>query len=215
MIFGKIDYLNLLPFYIFLEKSLSSSAFKKRLEYWRGVPSEINRKFHSRKVDFAFISSVTSANSKCSNLGIIARNEVLSVLVLPKENLKDSASQTSNRLAQILKIDGEVIIGDRALNHFFKNGTGVDLAKEWNKKFNLPFVFAKLCFHKNVKFIKNLERKFKKERVFIPHYRLKRVAKKLDISIENIQLYLSKIDYKCEYKTEKSLKKFIKLSGGL
>ena len=205
MIFGKIDYLNLLPFYIFLQKRVPKiSIFRK------GVPSNINKAFHSRKVDLAFISSVTSKKSQCSDLGIIARDEVLSVLILSGKFKKDSASETSNRLAEILEIKGEVVIGDKALSLYFNSSqTVIDLALEWKKKYNLPFVFAKLCFHKNNSFIRRLEKKFRQEKVYIPHYIMERESKRVQISKKRIKFYLSKIDYKCDQKSRKGLNKFL------
>jgi len=206
MIFGKIDYLNLLPFYIFLQRTVPKiSKFRK------GVPSEINKIFHSRKVDLAFISSVTSQKSHCSTLGIIARDEVLSVLVLDGKLKKDSASETSNRLAEILKIDGEIVIGDRALSLYFdKSNHIIDLALEWKKRYKLPFVFARLCFHKNRDIINRIERKFRKEKISIPNYIMVRESKKIDISRDNIKTYLSKIDYRCDKKSQKGLNRFLR-----
>ena len=207
MIFGKIDYLNLLPFYLFLQQKVPKIS-----KFIKGVPSEINRAFHNRKVDIAFISSITSQKSHCSSLGIIARKEVLSVLVLDGETKKDSASETSNRLADILNIEGEVLIGDKALNYYFKNPNNViDLALEWNKKYKSPFVFARLCFHKNRRVITFIENRFRKERIYIPQYIIKRVSKKLGISKGEINIYLSKIDYRCDKKSRKGFDKFIKL----
>lgn len=205
MIFGKIDYLNLLPFYLFLQKKVPKlSKFKK------GVPSEINKKFHSRQVDIAFISSVTSSKSNCSNLGIIARKEVLSVLILKKKSKKDIASETSNQLAKILKQKGEVVIGDKALQIYFQNQENfTDLALKWNQKYHLPFVFAKLCFHKNSQIIRKISNKFRKSRIQIPLYILKRVSKKLNLSTSQIKIYLSKIDYFCDKKTKRGLNKFL------
>jgi chorismate dehydratase len=175
------------------------------------VPSKINRDFHSRKVDFAFISSITSKKSHCSELGIIARKDVLSVLLIKGENKKDSASQTSNRLAEILGQNGEVIIGDKALQIFFNSDEVIDLALEWNKRFNLPFVFAKFCFHKNLKLTRNISKKFKKEKTKIPYFIMKRNSQKLNLSFHQIRFYLSKIDYFCDRKTKKGLEKFLKL----
>ncbi len=206
MLFGKIDYLNLLPFYIFLQKK-----YPKLKHFKKGVPSEINRKFHRRQVDMGFISSVTSKKSRCSNLGIIATKEVLSVLVLDGEAKRDSASETSNRLAEVLNFRGEVIIGDRALQHYFKDGSGIDLALEWQKRFHLPFVFAKMCYHKNKQTVRNIERSFYKERVYIPYYIIQRVEKRLHLSRREILEYLSKIDYRCDGKSKKGLQKFLQL----
>ena len=152
---GKIDYLNLLPFYIFLKRH-SYQTFKRGIE---GVPSKINLKFAKQQVDFAFISSIKA--QKCfSNLGIIASDEVLSVLVdTSSENSNDNDSETSNQLAKILNINGKVIIGDKALKLYFNSNNLnkdnlIDLSKEWKKRFDLPFVFAKLCTHKYTKSFK-------------------------------------------------------------
>ena len=205
MIFGKIDYLNLLPFYIYLQKRVP------RLNFRKGVPSKINKYFHNRQVDFAFISSIHSRNNRCGNLGVIAKNDVLSVLVLEGARKKDSASETSNRLAELLNIDGEVIIGDRALKEFLHNRQGRDLAKEWVQTYNLPFVFAKLCYHTHYKFIRKLEKDFSKHRVFIPQYILKQSSQKVGITPQEIRYYLSKIDYQCNYLTKQGLKKFLSL----
>jgi len=207
MIFGKIDYLNLLPFYLFLQMKVP-----KLSKFQKGVPSEINGKFHSRKVEIAFISSVTSSKSKCSNLGIIARKDVLSVLVLDKKSKKDIASETSNKLAEILQQKGEVIIGDRALQIYFQNKEKfTDLALEWNAKYHLPFVFAKLCFHKNYKIVKKISHKFRKSRVKIPFYILNKVSQRLNLSHSQIKIYLSKIDYLCDKRSQKGLSKFLSL----
>jgi chorismate dehydratase len=183
------------------------------MNYWRGVPSEVNRDFHKKRVDFAFISSITSRNSKCGNLGIIARDKVLSVLVLNGENRKDSASETSNHLASILNISGKVIIGDKALHHYFQSGTGKDLAQIWKDKYKSPFVFAKLCFHKREKILKKLENLFKKEKTHIPHYILKREMSRVGLTRNEILFYLSKIDYFCDYKSRKGFHKFTSLAN--
>jgi chorismate dehydratase len=210
LIFGAIEYLNLLPFHLFLKKNISSSQFHRAMRW--GVPKKVNTDFKKRKVDGAFISSILSQNEKCSGLGIIARKEVLSVLVLSGKNQEDSESQTSNKLAKVLEINGKVLIGDKALIHFFKNSSGIDLAEKWNEKFGTPFVFAKLCFKKKSKLFQKLEKKFRQKKSYIPRYVMKKEEKKLDLSRKEILFYLSKIDYFCDRKSEKGLKKFLKLS---
>jgi len=209
---GKIEYLNLLPFYVFLKRH-SYQILKKSIE---GVPSKINLKFAKKQVDFAFISSIKA--QKCfSNLGIIASDEVLSVLVdTSSANLNDNDSETSNQLAKILNINGQVIIGDKALKLYFSSNKDnlnnlVDLSKEWKKRFDLPFVFAKLCTHKYTKSFKIIEKKFFKTHIFIPNYELEKYSKKLNLSKKQIKYYLTKIDYKCNHKTQKSLRLFYKL----
>ncbi|HEY9203354.1 MAG TPA: MqnA/MqnD/SBP family protein, partial [Sulfurimonas sp.] len=95
MIFGKIEYLNLLPFHVFMKRFTKSSQQSMSMHYYRDVPAKTNKKFISKKVDAAFISSIRAKRQKHVNLGIIARKEVLSVLVVPSENdVKDKESET-------------------------------------------------------------------------------------------------------------------------
>jgi chorismate dehydratase len=206
MVFGSIEYLNLLPFYTYIRKNVTNSQFKKIMEYRRGVPSEINRLFRKRRVDYAFISSIASGGYRCSNLGIIAPREVQSVLLIEGEESRDSDSETSNRLAEVLKLKGRVIIGDKALRYHLKGGKALDLAEEWYNKQGLPFVFAKLCYHKNHQFMEKLSRDFK--RPHIPRYILKRASESSSVKITDILGYLDKIEYRCSPKSRKSLQKF-------
>jgi chorismate dehydratase len=208
VIYGAIQYLNLLPFHLFLQKHISSSQFHRAMR--SGVPRKVNTDFQNRRVDGAFISSVLSQGENCGNLGIIARKDVLSVLVLSGENREDSESQTSNQLAKILKVNGKVLIGDKALIHYFKNGNGIDLAEKWNEKFGLPFVFAKLCFKKKRKTFQKIENKFRKTKIYIPHFVMEKEKKRLGLSRKEILLYLSKIDYFCDKKSRVGLNKFLK-----
>lgn len=54
-------------------------------------------------------------------MGICANKRVLSVLVEKNtSNAKDPSSATSNALAKVLKQDGKVIIGDKALKLYLK-----------------------------------------------------------------------------------------------
>ena len=204
-IVGYIDYLNLLPFYLYLQKSGIGFQFRK------GVPSKINREFQKRKVDFAFISSIHSKNRRCGNIGIVARDEVLSVLLFEGEEKKDSASATSNRLAELLNLRGEVVIGDRALRLYFRKGGGIDLAKVWKERYRFPFVFARLCYHKYPKYIRKLEKGFSSRKISIPYYISKKVSAKIGISISEIDIYLKKISYQCDGWSRKGLNKFFYL----
>ena len=83
MIFGKIDYLNLLPFHVFLKRSRLSSQDKKIIEFKKGVPSKLNRDLRCRKIDAAVISSIESRKKRYKkvSLGIVAKGDVKSVLV--------------------------------------------------------------------------------------------------------------------------------------
>ncbi len=213
MIFGKIDFINLLPFHIYLKKHIQSSQIKSIIEHNKSYPSNINKKFLKTKVHSAFISSIASYKKKSLNIGIIAKNEVDSVLLIPGAKKDDYQSQTSNALAKVLNLDGEVIIGDKALKYFYENKSEnfIDLAKQWKNKYNLPFVFAVLCFNKNGKQLKNIVKNFKKEKIKIPRYILKKYSDKSNISEKNILNYLSKIDYEISLKERKSLNLFFRL----
>jgi chorismate dehydratase len=113
-----------------------------------------------------------------------------------------------------LDINGEVIIGDKALQHYYNNPKDdfIDLAKEWNKRHDLPFVFARFCFQKHDKYFRNLAKKFSKTKVKIPQYILKKYAKRSELTNTQILHYLDKITYDIGYKEKKALKLFWKLS---
>ena len=80
MIFAKIDFINLLPFYVFIKKNIQSSQITQIINYKKSYPSSINKKFGSRTIDAAFISSIASKNADSLDIGIVAQKEVLSVL---------------------------------------------------------------------------------------------------------------------------------------
>ncbi len=209
MVFGKIEYLNLLPFHIFMKRFTKSSQQSMSMHYKRGVPSKINREFASRRVDLAFISSVKAKKYKNMNLGIIAKKEVLSVLVIPNtKNISDNESASSNVLANILDIQGEVLIGDKALRYYLEGKPHIDLAKEWHTKHNLPFVFALLCYHQDKKLYKDIEKQFLKSNLKIPQYLLKQASQRTDISPKDILNYLTYISYNLDNKAKKGVKKF-------
>ncbi len=213
MIFAKIDFINLLPLHIFIKKNLSSQM-KQIIEYKKSYPSAINKKFKKRKVDAAVISSIASKRcKKCLNLGIVANGIVDSVLVIPGSYKKDFQSDTSNALAKVLKVDGEVVIGDKALYKFHNSDEEfIDLATKWKEKYNLPFVFARLCVNKDEKYLEKLANSFVNTKVYIPQYILERYAKRSGVSKQQILNYLTKIHYKIGHKEKKSLKLFLRLS---
>lgn len=215
MIFSKIDFINLLPFHIYIKKNIKSNQLRSIIEYKKSYPSIISTKFKKREVHSAFISSIASRNEKSLNLGIVAKNDVLSVLVLPNKQPKDDfQSKTSNALAKVLDIKGEVIIGDKALKFYHENQNEemIDLAKTWKDKYNLPFVFAVLCYNKYGKRVGNLTRNFNKRHIKIPQYILEEYSKRSGISKQNILNYLTKIDYDIGYKEKRALKLFLKLT---
>ena len=178
--------------------------------YKRAVPSKINSALKKRQINAGFISSVESASYKCSNLGIIANRAVYSVFVIEGEDKIDKESATSNALASILNIKGEVIIGDKALKYYLDGGECIDLATKWYEKTLLPFVFARLCYNCYSKRIKDIEKKFLKQPIKIPQYILKKEARKRNITPKELLWYLNFIEYKLDYKSKKSLKLFLK-----
>ncbi len=122
------------------------------MEYKKGVPSKLNKDLFYRRIDAAIISSIESARKKYKNLdlGICANKRVLSVLVEKNtSNAKDPSSATSNALAKVLKQDGKVIIGDKALKLYLKDPSKyIDLCAKWHEKqdcllFLLDFLVCK------------------------------------------------------------------------
>ena len=207
--FGHIDYLNLLPFHIFMKKHYYNYTTKK------SYPSKINRLFEKKIVDAAFISSIKSKNKICLDAGIIAHKKVLSVLVCDGENKDDIESNTSNVLAKILHQNGEILIGDKALKRYYEDNSCKDLATLWYEKYELPFVFARFCINKDKKKYKKMINLFLKEKIYIPTYILNKYSKKTGISKKQIKEYLKLISYNIGYKEKKSLKKFINISKKL
>jgi len=197
-----------------MKRYTKSSQQRMSMHYKRGVPAKINEEFLARRVDAAFISSIKAKKHKHVDLGIIARKEVLSVLVVPNvESQKDAESATSNVLANVLDIKGKVLIGDKALKYYLEGKSHIDLAKEWNKRHNLPFVFALLCYHKDKKLYKNIEKNFSKKNFKIPQYLLNEASQRTQISKEDILMYLKYISYNLDYKAKKGLSLFYKKSS--
>ncbi len=213
MIFAKIDFINLLPFDIFIKRYIKSTQIKQIINYKKSYPSKLNKDFHKKKIDAAFISSVTSVGCKCLDIGIVAKKDVLSVLALKGEYQKDYQSQTSNALTQILDIKGKVLIGDKALYYYHnsKDKDFIDLAQAWWDKYHLPFVFARLCVNKHDKYLETITKRFLQTKVKIPQYILKQYSKNTGITPKQILQYLNKISYDLSYKEKKSLKLFLKL----
>ena len=211
MLFGKIDYLNLLPFYVYMKRTLRHSKELATLNYKKGVPSQINRDYKTRKIDAAFISSIASRSQQCQDIGIIANKKVLSVILIPGNSKIDKESASSNALANILGLSGEVLIGDKALRYALKNSDYVDLAQEWYKKYKLPFVFARLCCHKPNKNFANTVNRFANTNVKIPTYILRKASLENDISIKEIKSYLKLIKYRINPASKRGLNKFFSL----
>ncbi len=214
MLFGKIEYLNLLPFHLYMKRYSRSSRHYMSFRYKKGVPSKINTEYAARRVDAAFISSIKAQKESYVDLGIIAKKEVLSVLLLPADTYQeDRESASSNVLAKVLGLQGEVLIGDKALRHYLSGDeNAVDLAKAWHDKYKLPFVFALLCYHQHDKEIKKLARTFKNTSHKIPQYQLINASKRTGISTKAIQHYLTFISYELDTKAKAGLRKFWHLS---
>ena len=216
MVFGKIEYLNLLPFHVFMKRFTKSSQQSASMHYKRGVPAQVNKKFLSRRVDAAFISSISAQKYSHVELGIVAKKDVQSVLVIPSsKNKSDAESASSNVLARVLNIEGEVLIGDKALRYYLSNKPHIDLAGEWNRRYNSSFVFALLCYHKDKKLYKKIERGFLKRRVKIPQYILKQASLRTSVKEADIIDYLETISYNLDAKAKLGLKKFYVLAKSI
>lgn len=214
MLFAKIDFINLLPFHIYIKKNIKSTQLKQIIEHNKSYPAKINKRFKKREVHSAFISSIKSKNEKSLDLGIVAKDDVLSVIAIPGAYKKDYQSDTSNALAQVLNIDGEVLIGDKALKYYHSTQNKneiIDLAKQWKNKYNLPFVFARLCYNKNERRLKILVKNFDKQKIKIPQYILEHYSQRSGLTKNQIKDYLKKIDYNIGIKEKKALKLFFKL----
>lgn len=211
MIFGKIDFINLLPFHVFMKRYAKTLRTHQTLRYHKGVPSKLNRAFAARRIDAAFISSITAKNCRYFNVGIVAQREVLSVLSLPCDtNKKDTDSATSNLLAQVLDIHGEVLIGDKALRHYYSGAPCTDLGALWHQRTGLPFVFALLCTHHHTDELKRLSRTFVRNKVKIPHYILMENSRRSDLTPSQIRHYLRFISYHVGEKELRGYKQFVK-----
>ncbi len=210
MIFGKIDFLNLLPFHVFIKRYARTTRFHQSLHYHKGVPSALNREFAMHRIDAAFISSITAKNCRHFGVGIVAQREVLSVISLPAPDKADADSATSNLLSKILDINGEVLIGDKALRYYYGGGEHTDLGELWHERTGLPFVFALLCTHHHSDELRRLSRAFVSKKVKIPYYILMEASRKSNLSPAQISHYLKFISYKVGAKEERGYKRFVK-----
>jgi len=212
VIFGSINYINLLPFRVFLKRHLPTDQAKQAFGYRKDVPSSINEAFARGRVNAAFISSIKSQGCKCTDLGIIAYKDVYSVLVLEGDEAIDTDSATSNVLANILALKGKVLIGDKALRYYLDGGEGIDLARRWYERTGLPFVFARLCYNRYGKSIEKMAEQFAKSPTKIPRYLLKKEARLKRITPQEIHWYLKHIHYQLNHRSHRSLKIFLRES---
>ncbi|MBD3800158.1 MAG: hypothetical protein IE886_01665 [Campylobacterales bacterium] len=213
MRFGRIEYLNLLPFHVFMKRYVRSSQSQMMLRHGSNVPSAINRAYRMRKIDAAFISSIRAKGQKHLNLGIIADGPVQSVLLLPSETPQtDTASETSNALVRVLGLEGRVLIGDPALRAYLEGVEALDLAEEWHKRYGLPFVFGLLSYQANEKQMRRLGRAFARRRQKIPQYLLKRASARTGVKPREILAYLEGIRYRLDHRARRSLHLFWRLT---
>lgn len=207
---GKIDYLNLLPFDVFLKKSSLSSQTKAMIAYKKSYPAKLNRDFLFLRIDMGFLSSIMAYGKPKLGLdvGIVARGEVWSVLALPKASKGDYQSASSNALIQVLGIEGEVLIGDRALVYKLQGGDCVDLGEQWWQKKKLPFVFGLFCANFHRQKAKKLAQDFVARPIKIPYYLLKNASSRTKIDAKDILQYLQRISYSIGHKEKIGLKQF-------
>ncbi|MGP1450399.1 MAG: MqnA/MqnD/SBP family protein [Wolinella sp.] len=209
MRFGKIDYINLLPFHIFIKRYPTSASFRKFIELKKSYPSKLNREFLFRRIDAGFISSIAAYKERSTCAGIVIKKRVKSVLALPNREGSDYQSATSNALLQVLGIKGEVLIGDRALKYYIAHKDScIDMGELWVKRTRLPFVFARLCCNRNDHFYDQIAYKFTHARPYIPRYILNEYATRVDIPASEILDYLKCLSYKLDKKALLGVKKF-------
>ncbi|KAA6231305.1 menaquinone via futalosine step 1 [Campylobacter sp. LR264d] len=219
MLFGKIDYINLLPLHIYLKKYPLPNGIKRAMEYKKGVPSKLNKDLFYKRIDAGVISSIQSAKKKYKylDIGICANKRVMSVLVKKNtQNLQDPSSASSNALAKILKVQGQVVIGDKALKYYIENEKAyIDLCSVWFEKTGLPFVFGRFSCIKHKIFYERIFKNYQhsqKTKLKIPYYILEKYAKTRQISVKNIKFYLQNIIYhKISFKEKRALKLFFKM----
>lgn len=216
MRFGKIAYLNLLPFDVFIKKYPTPAHFKKFLDLKKSYPAQLNQQFLKKYIDAGFISSFAGFESmqkhKATNAAIIAKGAVWSVIALPKAQKDDYQSASSNALAKILGINGEVLIGDRALRYKLSGKDYVDLGEKWWERHHLGFVFGRLCFNKYATFYTRLAQSFVTKPIKIPRYILQARAQQSHIAPQDIKAYLKHIHYRLGKKELLALRRFYALA---
>ena len=200
-----------MPFRFFLK--IKNKSLSQRLQNQkRGAPpSTINKNFHKKRVEASFISSIKSAKANKTRSGIVAKKEVKSVIAKLGGYKKDAESDTSNILAKVLGVAGEVYIGDKALNLYLKAPSDyIDLAALWNQKTSLPFVFGRFCFNKRGGLYHKLSSEFNRKKIRLPYYILKAESSKRGLKQKEALAYLKLITYKIGAKEEASFRLFIK-----
>lgn len=215
MRFGKIDYLNLLPFDVCVKAYPLPSYMKKCIMLKKSYPAKLNQDFLFGRIDAGFISSIAGYQShythKVCPTGIIAKGAVWSVIV-KKGSGFDYQSDTSNALLQVLGLQGEVLIGDRALLFKHNGGEFEDMGALWWERTRLPFVFGRLCFRAHGKLIERISRVFNKhygnKHKKIPYYILMAAARRSGLESWYILEYLEHIFYAIGAKEKRGLERF-------
>lgn len=207
---GRIEYLNLLPFFVFLKQSPLTTATKQFAQSHHSYPAKLNMDYLFRRIDSGFISSFAARKQRLSCAGIVGRGKVQSVLAIIGERGEDEQSATSNALLQTLHINGRVLIGDRALVFYLAHDSSafVDLAEAWFAKHRLPFVFGRFCYQTKSALHEKLARHFVQTRVKIPHYLLTQASRQTGIAPQHIRDYLCQIFYQIGAKERKSIRIF-------
>lgn len=219
MRFGKIGYLNLVPFDIFIKKYPTSAAFKLFLNHHKSYPAQLNKEFLFRRIDAGFISSIAGMKAQKTHSAIISQGAVWSVIAIKADSKLDYQSASSNALSTILGIRGEILIGDRALRYKLtheKERDYVDLGEAWYKKHGLPFAFGLLCYNKHGAFYRRISRHFNRAPVKIPQYLLESYATDAQIAKSDILAYLAHIHYRLTPKAQIALSRFyraVRISG--
>ncbi|TSA86293.1 MqnA/MqnD/SBP family protein [Helicobacter mehlei] len=213
MRFGKIDYLNLLPFDVFIKAYPTPVSFKQFLNHRKTYPAKLNQDFLFRRIDAGFISSIAGyaawRKKQVTPCAIIGYKKVLSVLVVLQDEGIDTQSATSNALCQVLGLKGQVLIGDKALRFYYQEKAEfVDLAALWHAKTSLPFVFGRFCYQAHGEFYTQIAHAFYKRPIKIPYYILEQKAQESQLNRQQILHYLKHIHYKMGAKEEFSLRCF-------
>lgn len=171
--FAAASYSNSAP----LVDYLSTASPSAKIKY--GYPSSHLRELILGNVDCALIPVVHAFNNPVIkpllNVGVASDGEVKSVLIKRKKPideiisiLKDKASATSNKLAELILhhhfnqtvemidnsdiFDAKVLIGDTALlsNH---SDEDIDLSLAWKQMTGFPFVFAVWAVRSDCKYV--------------------------------------------------------------
>jgi len=218
--FGAVSYLNARP----LIEGLTPLVLD--------TPSALANRVRRGELDVSLlpvIAGETLGLQRVGSLGIAAEGAVDSVLVFRRRPLDecrtlrlDPASRTSNVLTQLIlaevhglhpdivegEADAELLIGDAALQRASKGEPTLDLAAEWTRWSELPFVFA--AWYGDPVAEGALEEAFQRGRDRIEHY-----AATADLALPAGELaaYLRKrIRFRIGPREEQGLQLFLELS---